>query len=123
VVPPEPPPSLLERAAQRLLELSSDALGEPQKWWMDCRPTKWGEHTDWEICGRGKPLFVATDHATVSDMEWVTVVSPSVAVLLVAWLRQASLAYRLDGDNTQEENALKFAQAILGESVPGEGNP
>lgn len=95
-------------------------MGPPQAWWMDARPTAWGQRTDWEICGRGKPLFVATEHATVPDMEWVTVMSPAVAVLLVAWLRQAALAYRLNGDNTQDENALKFAGAILGTPVPGE---
>ena len=103
----ESPSALLERAAQRLLELSGDPLGEPQKWWLNVRPAAWGQHTDWEICGRGKPLFVALYDATESDMEWVTVMSPAVAGLLVEWLRGSV--------DHPPPVALDFARAILGE--------
>lgn len=114
MTPPEPPSSLLERAAQRLLELSSDPMGPPQPWWVDWHKTgEWGSVRPPELCGRGKPLFTPTNHASVADVEWVVVMSPAIATPLVTWLRQAALAYRLDGDNTQDENALTFAVAIL----------
>jgi hypothetical protein len=129
VTPPESPASLLERAAQRLLELSSDPMGPPQPWWVDWHKTgAWGSIRPPEVCGRGKPLFTPTNHATVSDVEWVTVMSPSIARLLVEMLRDA--ARRMDqhdhldpNGSTYQRCALDIARAILGEPVPGEDPP
>lgn len=115
------PSLLLQRAAERLLELSSDPTGLPQAWWwVDWRYPSCGELQEWQVCGRGKPLFTATEHATTDDAEWVAVMSPAVAGPLVAWLRDTAADLEVGPVQTStEEAALEFARLILGEA-PGE---
>ncbi len=118
------PSQFLERAAQRLLEMSSDPMGPPPPWWVDWPGGKWGEHREPQICGRGKPLFTATDYATVSDLEWAASMGPAVAAPLVALLRDAARRMEkhshLDPNgSTYQRCALDLARAILGVGAEG----
>lgn len=106
----ESPAALLERAADAIEAMAELADGGP--WRVDVLRATCAIKT-----GEGSPY--PGDHlANVGNRftaAWIATMSPVVAPPVVAWLRQAALAYRLDGDNTQDEHALTFARAVLGD--------
>jgi hypothetical protein len=104
VASPEPPASLLERAARRVDELAESAT-----------PAPWGSGL--ELC---QTLKIHRD-----DGNWISAMSPALAVPLAEMLRDAAHRMRrqdhLDPNgSTYQRCALDIAQAILGTPVPGE---
>jgi hypothetical protein len=96
----ESPSALLERAAE-----------------MIQRRTTWNFPTDVPTsCSRCTPApRCLCIEAPGPSTLWLATMPRDAASPLVEWLRHAALAYRMDGDSSQDERALAFARIVLGE--------
>lgn len=139
--PPEPPSSLLGRAADKLAGLAATATPGPWHWIPEKHHRQPGTAYFSEAVFVGElgraAVCVATtgqsdDPPSMRDAAWIAIMSPAVASPVIEWLRYAQWAY-----STLEQQmrpgasmdhlvdpptlaALAFARAVLGVPVPGE---
>jgi hypothetical protein len=108
VTPPEPPSSLLERAAQRLEELATGY--DPEVW---------------------KVLSIVITLGNKQAAEWMKSMTPAVVTPIARWLRDSASSVREHDEDLvangekgrycpNEDQAIELARLILGEPVPGE---
>jgi hypothetical protein len=117
VTPPEPPSSLLERAAQRLEERAAAATAGP---WRASGYELYSDVTEEPIVELG---FAEGGFRRQEDAAWAAMADPLLAAPLAAMLRDDAVRLSWAGHRDEVDHGYRgfdLARAILGESVPGE---